>query len=233
MILNLEEEMLALLGAIEIVNFREAIDDRRHDYEVAFVEGSITTPEEVEEVREIRERARVLVALGACATLGGINAIKNGLDLHATRRKVYGEMARYFPSEAAKPVRDVVPVDYEMHGCPISKQEFLSVTKTLLLGRVPRQSQRAVCTECKAAANVCQFDKGVCCLGPVARAGCGAICPAYGGTCVACRGMVEDPNLPSMIEIMKSKGMSRREIEDRLTQFNTLVPVDLEPFFTS
>ncbi|MBD3160726.1 MAG: NADH:ubiquinone oxidoreductase [Candidatus Eisenbacteria bacterium] len=232
-ILNLEDEMLDLLGAIEIVNFREAIDERGHEYDVAFVEGSITTPEEAEEVREIRERTKILVALGACATLGGINAIKNRHDLHQVRRKVYGDGAHHFPTEATQRVRDVVPVEYEMHGCPISKREFLQVTKTLLLGRVPRPSPHAVCTECKTAGNVCLFDKGICCLGPITRAGCGAICPTYGGDCVACRGLVDEPNLASMIEIMKSKGMSRQEVEDRLTQFNTLEPVDLEPHFSS
>jgi coenzyme F420-reducing hydrogenase gamma subunit len=109
--------------------------------------------------------------------------------------------------------------------------EFLEVTKTLLLGFIPRPSEHAVCTECKQRANVCLYDKGIVCLGPVSRAGCGAVCPTFGAACVGCRGLVNDANLASMIEIMKSKGLSRVEIEERLTQFNTLCPVDLGPYF--
>ncbi|MDM7916056.1 MAG: NADH:ubiquinone oxidoreductase [Candidatus Eisenbacteria bacterium] len=232
-ILNLEDEMLELLGAIELVNFREAIDDRRHDYDVAFVEGSITTPEEIEEVKQIRENAKILVAIGSCACTGGVNGMKNLHDLAKARQKVYGDGARHFPSEPTKRVRDVVTVEYELNGCPIDKKEFLRVTKSLLLGQIPFPSEHALCTECKTKANVCLYDKGECCLGPIVRSGCGAICPTFGEACHGCRGFVSQPNLASMVEIMKSKGMSRREVEDRLTQFNALEPVDLNPYFAN
>lgn len=232
-ILNLEDELLDLLGAIEIVNFREAIDDRRHDYQVAFIEGSITTPEEVEEVREIRERAQILVAIGACATLGGVNALKNRHELASVRHTVYGDGARHFATEPTKRVRDVVKVDYEMHGCPIDKIELVRVTKSLLLGQIPLPPEHAVCTECKQNATVCLYEKGICCIGPITRAGCGAICPAFGEACVGCRGFLTEPNIPSMVEILKSKGLSRREVEDRLTHFNTLTPIDLSPYYAS
>jgi sulfhydrogenase subunit delta len=105
------------------------------------------------------------------------------------------------------------------------------VTKSLLLGQIPKPSEDAVCTECKVNANVCLYDKGICCIGPITRAGCGAICPTFGEGCVACRGFVSNPNLPSMIEILKSKGLSRQEVEDRLTIFNALTPIDLSPHF--
>ncbi len=232
-ILNLEDEILDLLGAIEIVNFREAIDVRRHDYDVAFIEGSITTPEEVEEVTQIREKAKVLVAIGSCACLGGINALKNRHDLPYVRHKVYGEGAHHFPTEATRRVRDVVAVEYEMHGCPIDRKEFVSVTKSLLLGQVPLPSEHSLCIECKMKANVCLFDKGVCCIGPVIRSGCGAICPTFGEACAGCRGLLIQPNIASMVEIMKAKGLSKREVEDRLTHFNTLTPVDLSPYFAN
>jgi len=232
-ILNLEDDILDLLGAIEIVNFREAIDDRRNDYDVAFVEGSITTEDEVEEVKEIRERAKILVAIGACACLGGVNGLKNRHELPRTRQKVYGDGARHFPTEPTRRVRDVIRVEYEMHGCPIDKREFISVTKSLLLGQVPKPSEDAVCTECKQKANVCLFDKGMCCIGPITRSGCGAICPTFGEGCEGCRGFLSQPNVASMIEIMKSKGLSRSEVEDRLTMFNTLTPIDLNPYFAS
>ncbi len=232
-ILNLEDEILELLGAIEIVNFREAIDDRRNDYDVAFIEGSITTEEEVEELKAIRERAKALVAIGACACLGGINGLKNRQDLHHARQRVYGDGARHFPTEPTRRVRDVVPVDYEMNGCPIDKREFVSVTKSLLLGQVPRPSEDAVCTECKAKANVCLYDKGLACIGPITRSGCGAICPTFGDGCEGCRGFLGNANIASMVEIMKSKGLSREEVEDRLTMFNALTPIDLSPHYAS
>ena len=232
-ILNLEDEILDLLGAIEIVNFREAIDDRRDDYDVAFIEGSITTDEEVHEVRTIRERAKILVAIGSCACLGGVNALKERHELQKVRQKVYGDGARHFPTIPTKRVRDVVTVEYEMHGCPIDKREFVSVTKSLLLGQVPRPSEHAVCTECKQRANVCLYDKGICCIGPIIRSGCGAICPTFGEACSGCRGLLGQPNIPSMVEIMKSKGLTRREVEDRLTHYNGLTPVDLGPYFAN
>jgi coenzyme F420-reducing hydrogenase gamma subunit len=230
-ILNCEDEMLDLLAAIDLVNFREAIDDRDDDYEIAFVEGSVTTPEEVHELQGIRNRARILVATGACACLGGINALKNLHDISYVRRKVYGESSHCFPTEPTKRITDVVRVDYELHGCPISKREFLEVTKALLLGLRPEPSNHAVCTECKQRANVCVFEKGMVCLGPITRAGCRAICPSFGGACVGCRGLVSNPNLASMIDVMKSKGLSRTEVEERLTQFNALTPIDLSGFF--
>jgi coenzyme F420-reducing hydrogenase gamma subunit len=227
-VLALEDDLLDLLGQIEIVNFREAIDDRRQDYDVAFVEGSITTGAEAEELQEIREHAKFLIAIGACACLGGVNALKERHDAAQIRHRVYGEDARHFPTLPTRRVRDVVPVDYELHGCPIVKQEFVHVVKTLLIGQVPAVPDRAVCTECKVRANVCLYERGVCCLGPIARAGCGAICPTFAEGCAACRGFVSDPNLVSMIEIMKSKGMTRAEVEDALTLFNALTPVELK-----
>lgn len=230
-ILNLEDEILALLGHLDIVNFREAIDEKRDDYDVAFVEGSITRDVEEEELRGIRSKAKFVVAIGACACLGGINGMKNRHDLETTRRTVYGDGAKHFDTKPTQRVRDVVKVDYEMHGCPIDKKEFIRVTAALLMGQVPRLPADAVCNECKAKANVCLYDKGEFCLGAVAREGCGAICPTFGDGCEACRGFVDHPNLDSMVEVLRDRGMTRRDIELRLTRFNALTPVDLSRFF--
>jgi coenzyme F420-reducing hydrogenase gamma subunit len=232
-VLGLEDDILDMLQQVEIVNFREAIDDRRQDYEISFVEGSITTGAEAEEVKEIRERAKFLVAMGACACLGGVNALKERHDAGRVRHKVYGEEARHFPTLPTRRVRDVVPVDYELHGCPIVKQEFVHVVKALLIGQIPIVPDRAVCTDCKVRANACLYDRGICCLGPVARSGCGAICPTFGEACAACRGFVSDPNLASMIEIMKSKGKTREEVQDALTHYNALTPVELKTAYGS
>jgi sulfhydrogenase subunit delta len=230
-ILNLEDELLAILGHLDIVNFREAIDEKRDDYDVAFIEGSISRETEVEEIKEIRSHAKFLVAMGACACIGGVNAMKNMHDPGATGREVYGDGARYFDTLPVRRVADVVPVDYQMHGCPIDKKEFIRVAAALLMGQVPRMPVDAVCNECKAAANVCLYDKGEHCLGPVTREGCGAICPAYGEVCVGCRGFVDHPNLESIVEVMKERGLSKKDIMNRLTQFNALTPVDLSKVF--
>jgi len=230
-ILNLEEEILALLGHLEIVNFREAVDEKRSDYDVAFVEGSITRESEAEELRRIREAAKFLVAIGACACIGGVNALKSLHDPEETGKAVYGEGAVHFDTLPVRRVRDVVPVDYEMHGCPVSKKEFLRVTAELLLGCVPRMPVDAVCNECKALANVCLWDKGECCLGVVTREGCGAICPTYGEGCAGCRGFVDHPNLDSLVEVMRDRGISPSEIRNRLTRFNALTPLEPERFF--
>ena len=226
-ILNLEDEILALLGHLEIVNFREAIDEKGHDYEIAFVEGAITTEVEGRELAEIRERAGTLVSIGACACTGGVNAMKNLHDLERARRDVYGEGAAYFDTLPVKRVRDLVKVDYEMHGCPIDRGEFLRVTTQLLLGQVPRVPTDAVCNECKARGNVCLYDKGEHCLGAVTREGCGAICPTYGEICSGCRGFVDEPNLESLIEVMRQRGLDPREVWNRLSRFNALSTVEL------
>ncbi len=230
-ILNLEDQLLAILGHLDIVNFREAIDEKRDDYDVAFVEGSITREVEVREINEIRARAKFLVAIGACACLGGVNGMKNLHDLEDAGRTVYGEGSKYFDTLPTRRVADVVKVDYEMHGCPIDKGEFLRVTAALLMGQTPKQPTDAVCTECKAKANVCLYDKGEHCLGSVTREGCGAICPTYGEICIGCRGFVEHPNLASIVEVMKSRGLGRRDIANRLTRYNALTPVDLGKYF--
>jgi sulfhydrogenase subunit delta len=230
-ILNLEDEILALLGHLDIVNFREAIDEKRSDYDVAFVEGSITREIEEEEVREIRSNAKFLVAIGACACLGGVNGMKNRHDLTEAGRVVYGDGGKYFPTKLTSRVRDVVKVDYELHGCPIDKKEFVRITAALLMGQVPKPPTDAVCNECKARANVCLYDKGGVCLGAVTREGCGAICPTFGEGCEGCRGFVDHPNLDSIVEVMRDRGLSRRDIELRLTMFNALTPVDLTRAF--
>jgi sulfhydrogenase subunit delta len=230
-ILNLEDEILALLGHLDIVNFREAIDEKRDDYDVAFIEGSITRDIEVEELKEIRKHAKFVVAIGACACIGGVNAMKNLHEIEETKKTVYGDGAKHFDTLPVRRVRDVVQVDYNMNGCPIDKQEFLRVAGALLMGQVPKMPVDAVCNECKAKANVCLYDKGEHCLGAVTREGCDAICPTYGEICIACRGFVDHPNLDSMVEVMKERGLSKKDIHNRLTQFNALTPVDLSKVF--
>ncbi|MCK5000524.1 MAG: hypothetical protein KAS23_13360, partial [Anaerohalosphaera sp.] len=178
-IVNLEEEILDLVGAVDVVEWREAMSEQSEEYDIAIIEGSITRPQDAEKLKEIRSRAKILVALGACATTGGLNKLKNNFDLDEVRQCVYGDDGAmpHLNTEMTKACDEVVKVDYKIHGCPIDKAEFAYVVRCLLMGKVPVIPDYPVCVECKAKENVCRWEYGEVCLGPIIRAGCGAKCP--------------------------------------------------------
>jgi len=211
-VLDLEDEIPELIKLVEIVNFREASSERHDDDEIAFVEGSITTNHDIERVKGIRERAKILVAFGACACTGGINAIKNTMPLEEVRRYVYGEKWKCFDTIPTKPVSAVVAVDYELPGCPPNKREFLELVKCLLMGKPFRLPNYPVCVECKLKENLCVFEKGMVCLGPITRAGCEAACPSRGNYCMGCRGLVDNPNVDSHREVLEKYGLTVEQI---------------------
>jgi len=215
-VLNFETELVELLDQVDIVNFREAKTEREDNYEIAFVDGSITRESEIPGLKKIRQQAKIVVALGACACLGGVNCLKNFRPMEENLKIVYGDAARYYDTVPARPISSIVPVDYYVRGCPIDKKEFLKVTKALLLGKRPEIPNYPVCVECKLAGNVCAFDRGEICLGPVTRAGCNAICISNGRHCWGCRGQVDDPNTNSEKEILQKHGLT---VEDILKQF--------------
>lgn len=221
MVLNLEDEILDILNATTIADFREAMTERSDDYDVAFVEGSITREADAEKLKHIRERAKVLVALGACACTGGVNAIKNQHPLDDVRKYVYGDKASWFDTYPTRPLSAVVKVDFQIRGCPISKKEFLEVAKALLQGKTPDIATYSVCVECKLKENVCVYDKGMVCMGPIARAGCDARCPSNGDGCEGCRGWVDDPNKNAAKEVLTERGLSIEDIKRNMTLFNT------------
>jgi sulfhydrogenase subunit delta len=212
---------LDLLDAVEIVQFREAISERGEDYAVAFVEGSCTRESDEERLKQIREQAAILVALGSCAHLGGVNAIKNLSPLENVRKYVYGDKYEWFSTYAARPISAVVKVDAVIPGCPIDREEFIQVVKAVLLGKKPPIPDYPLCVECKLKENVCLYDKGGVCAGPVTRAGCGAICPTYGDSCEGCRGMISNPNRDSMQSVMAARGLTVDDIMARMTMFNS------------
>ncbi|NQU27629.1 MAG: NADH:ubiquinone oxidoreductase [Candidatus Marinimicrobia bacterium] len=219
--LNLENHILDLLEHVEIVEFREAMDDKADSYDVAFIEGSISTPTCVERIHDIRRRAKILVALGSCASIGGINAMKNLQPIEDVREIVYGEDKYLFPTLPAMPLSAIVKVDYEIHGCPMSIPEFLQVFKALAMGKAPIKPDSPVCVECKLRENECLFDRGMVCLGPITRSGCDAICPSFGQFCTGCRGLVPNPNKNAMLDILTDHGLSLQEAEKRLLLFNS------------
>jgi coenzyme F420-reducing hydrogenase gamma subunit len=214
--INFETELVELLEHVDIVNFREAMTERSDDYEIAFIDGAISTESDVSRIKKIREQAKILVAMGACASLGGVNCLKNFRPMEENLRIVYGDAARYYSTIPARPVSAVVPVEYELPGCPMNRQEFLRLAKALLLGKKFELPNYPVCVECKMAGNVCVFDKGGYCLGPVTRAGCSAICVTTGRHCWGCRGLVDDPNVNSEREILQKHGLT---VDDILNQF--------------
>jgi coenzyme F420-reducing hydrogenase gamma subunit len=216
---NLEEKLLDILSHVEVASFREVATGHSDDYDIAFIEGSITTQKDQERIRDIRSKAKVLVALGACATIGGVNCLKNFIEQDVYRDYVYGRSARWYATHAAMPVSAVVPVELEIHGCPIDRAEFARMVKELLLGKAPWLPDYPVCVECKKAGNVCRFELGRMCLGIITRAGCGACCVTEGALCWGCRGMVPGANLDSAREIFSQAGFERRQVQDLMRFF--------------
>lgn len=226
-IANKEETLGDLLGAIEIANFRLISSDRQEDYDIAFVEGSVTTEDEVARLEKIRGRAKMLIAMGACACLGGVNNLRSRFPLNETMRTVYGDHP--IESGPVRRISDVVPVDIELPGCPISKAEFEWLVRHLILGIEPQFPQYPVCVECKQRLSSCVLDMGILCMGPVTRGGCRAICPCNRFGCWGCRGPAEEANFESLIQILRDHGFSERKIAERAGFFNAFSGLEAIP----
>jgi sulfhydrogenase subunit delta len=211
-LLDAEEALLELAGEIDIVRFAEASSDMRPGpYDVTLVEGSVSTPEQVEEIREIRNQSKVLVTIGACATSGGVQALRNATGRHEEFVRTVYPTPEYVASlEDSHPVADHVPVEIELSGCPIDRGELLTTITSLLQGAMPRLSTSPVCVECKRRGYVCVLVvDGETCLGPVTRTGCGALCPGFGRGCYGCFGPAQPSN--------NTGALGRRFIELGLT----------------
>ncbi|HSR46734.1 MAG TPA: hypothetical protein VLL77_01985 [Anaerolineales bacterium] len=208
-----------LLEAVEIVQFREAMSERGEDYQVAFVEGSCTRPSDEARLLAVRKQAKYVVALGACAHIGGVNAGCHGKDPDELRRRVYGPAGDSIETGEARPIGSVIDVDAVIPGCPIDRDEFIRGVRCLLQGRLPRLPDTPVCYECKLRENECLIRHGQVCLGPITRAGCGALCPTYGTGCEACRGLVPDANQASLRTIFAEHGLATEASEAALELF--------------
>jgi sulfhydrogenase subunit delta len=210
-----------LLEAVEIVQFREAMTEKGEDYAVAFVEGSCTRESDEARLKVIRKQAAIVIALGSCASLGGINALKYLHPLQEIREYVYGDKAGWYETYETRPIEAVIPVDFAIPGCPIDRKEFIACVKALLLGKKLPIPDYPLCVECKMKENICVFTKGMVCMGPVTRAGCDAICPTYGHSCEACRGFISNPNDSSMRDLLAEHNLTLDEIINRYTMFTT------------
>lgn len=200
-LLDCEEELLSIAGSVDIAYFLEASSRTTEGpYDVSLVEGSISTPEDEERIREVRRDSKLVVTIGACATSGGIQALRNFADHEEFIRAVYAHPEYIDSLEHSLPVADVVAVDYELHGCPINKHQLLEVLASFLQGRRPNIRAESVCAECKRSATVCvSVARGLPCLGPVTHAGCGALCPSYARGCFGCYGPKELANPKSLL----------------------------------
>jgi coenzyme F420-reducing hydrogenase gamma subunit len=235
-LLDCEDELLGLTERVRIDHFLEmtpvegaggerARPDGRGPYDLSLVEGSITTAEDAERIHHIRSISRYLVTIGACATAGGIQALRNFADVDEFLAAVYAQPEYISTLETSTPISAHVPVDFELRGCPIDRRQLLEVITAHLAGRKPRIPSHSVCFECKRRGTTCiTVAHGTPCLGPVTHAGCGAICPAYGRGCYGCFGPTSRPNLRSMVAQLRHDGMSERDIQRVFRTFNAASP---------
>jgi coenzyme F420-reducing hydrogenase gamma subunit len=211
-VLDCEDELLALAGEVDIAYFPEASGAMvEGPYDVSLVEGSITTPGDAERIQEVRRASRVLVTIGACATAGGIQALRNFADVDEFVSIVYARPEYISTLATSTPIAAHVPVDFELRGCPIDKRQLLEVISAHLHDRAPRVRSHSVCIDCKRRGTVCvMVARGTPCLGPVTHTGCGALCPAYDRGCYGCFGPMETPNTRSLTPWLKALGVDER-----------------------
>jgi coenzyme F420-reducing hydrogenase gamma subunit len=225
---NMTEELLDVLGVVELSYWQLATSGHMPDaYDVAIVEGAVTTEEHVELLAEVRDRAAVVIAMGTCANTGGIPAMAGRGDYSGRYAVVYGDGVAVAPGRRAPlPIDSFIHVDYHVPGCPIDTDEFLRVLSHVLLGLADRIPDMTMCASCKTNETVCFYDHGQLCLGLVTRAGCGARCTSLGRACTGCRGMAPDANLVSAREIAARAGVRAGELDDALRVYNALAEVN-------
>jgi len=221
-LLDAEDELLAIAGAVEIAYFLEARTQvQEGPYDVGLVEGSITTPHDMQRIKEIRRQCRFLVAIGACATSGGIQALRNWADVDDYISQVYAHPEYIKTLKTSTPIGDHVLVDFELRGCPISKHQLVEVVSSLLRGARPKLPNYSVCVECKRNGVVCTaVARQVACLGPVTQAGCGAICPSFNRECFGCFGPKEQSNPNSLLQQYQQGASDAPHLVRLLRNFN-------------
>ena len=220
---NRESTLIDFLELLNIRNFREILSEKHEDYDIVFIEGSISRQDEVERLLKIRERAKVLVAFGTCACFGGVNSLKNRFKLDEAVREVYGNMA--IETLPVRKISDLVKVDLSIPGCPVAKEEVERIMVSLATDSIPTLPNYPVCVECKQQLNTCLFDLGEICLGPITRAGCNAVCPTGKTACLGCRGPAEELNMPAFLELVRERKLSHSDLQEKLAFYNAFEPV--------
>jgi sulfhydrogenase subunit delta len=219
---NAEAELLTLARQVDVAYFPEVRSrELRGPYDIAFVEGSITTPDDAQRIRRVREESRYLVTIGACATAGGIQALRNWADVEDYKRVAYPNPELVTTLSTSTPISDHVRVDFEIWGCPVDTRQLLAVVRSLIAGASPVLPSHSVCMECKRAGNVCVVvAHGEPCLGPVTRTGCGALCPRMHRGCYGCFGPADDPNMPAFTGLLAGQGVIGADAVRRLRGIN-------------
>jgi len=221
-LLDAEDELLGVAAAVDIAYFPEATSTMlKGPYDIGLVEGSITTHHDAERIQQVRRQCKKLITIGACATAGGIQALRNWKDVDEFVRAVYASPQFISTLKLSTPIAEHVPVDFELRGCPINKYQLIELITATLAGRKPNVPTSSVCMECKRKANVCiAVARGVACLGPVTQAGCGALCPSYDRGCYGCYGPMETPNTVSLTSQLHILGQSDEQISRAFRSFN-------------
>ncbi len=221
-LLDCEDELLAIAGQIQIAKFVEASSAAiSGPYDLSLVEGSITTPDQAEQIQQIRRQSRALVTIGACATAGGIQALRNFRNVPEFIAAVYAKPEYISTLSTSTAIADHVRVDFELRGCPINKKQLLEVITAFINGRRPALPSSSVCMECKRRGTVCvMVAKKIACLGPITHDGCGAICPAYGRGCYGCYGPAQTVNAKALANAWKTAGAAKIDMHRVLRSFN-------------
>lgn len=225
-VLDCEDELLPLADAVQIANFPEASRSIvAGPYDLSLVEGSITTPHDAERIKEVRAQSKVLITIGACATSGGVQALRNFANVEDYLRIVYARPEYIQTLSTSTPIADHVKVDFELRGCPVDKYQLLEVLTAYLQDRTPHIPSHSVCIECKRRGIVCvMVAHGTPCLGPVTHAGCGALCPSYHRGCYGCFGPADTPQPSSLSDRLIQIGMKRDEVSRIFRSFNANAP---------
>lgn len=225
-LLDCEDELLTVAGLVEIAYFLEASSTTvEGPYDVTLVEGSITTPHDLQRIQTIRQQSKILITIGACATSGGIQALRNWGDHQEFLRAVYARPDYISSLATSTAIADHVKVEYELRGCPINRHQLVEVIRTLVAGRKPRLPSHSVCMECKLRGTVCvAVAHGVPCLGPITQAGCGALCPAFDRGCYTCFGPAHQANTQSLSAYYQSQGIADDDLIPLLRNYNALAP---------
>jgi coenzyme F420-reducing hydrogenase gamma subunit len=221
-IANLGEELLNILKHIDVVEFREVMSEKWDKaYDIAIIEGSITTEHAIERVKKIRARSKIVIAFGSCATIGGVNAIKNNLSLEKAKSYVYKNDSKNIETIKTQSLPDIIKVDYQVHGCPIYPGEFINILKSALTNIPYSVPEYSVCTDCKFNENICLYEKGTTCLGPITRAGCNAWCINNGNICYGCRGLLENANLEGFKLILDDYKITQNLQTNKVNMYNS------------
>ena len=221
-LLDCEDELLAIAGAVDIVHFPEASSDlaAHGPFDLVLVEGSVSVPAHIEEIRAIRAATRVLVTIGACATTGGIQALRNFADSDRYVQTVYAQPSYIQTLATSTPISAHVPVDFQLRGCPIDKHQLLELIIAYVHGRKPQIKDESVCLECKRRGNVCvMVTRDEPCLGPVTHTGCGALCPTFARGCFGCFGPREQANTRAVADHLLNRGSQPAELRRRFRMF--------------